>query len=67
MSAGHVAATGNQIILDDDGSYIENKKTGKRLSLTKAGNIFEFYSSLDDGIGDLILPMTEGVGQIGAA
>ena len=33
MSAGHVTASGNKIVLSDDGSYIEDKQTGERMYL----------------------------------
>ena len=39
-SAGRITGKGNRIVLDDDGSYIENKATLKRIPLYKKKNVF---------------------------
>ena len=42
MSAGNLTSKGCKIILDDEGSYIENKESGQRLAVEKRNNIYEF-------------------------
>ena len=42
MAAGNLTTNGCRVVLDDDGSYVENKKTGQRFTVTKQNNIYEF-------------------------
>jgi hypothetical protein len=41
-AASKVASKGNRIILDEEGcdSYVENKKTGKRIPLTLENGVY---------------------------
>ena len=41
-SAYRMCQAGNRVILDEDGSYIENKKTGKRIKVKMEKGAFEF-------------------------
>lgn len=65
ISGGHVTASGNRVVLDDNGSYVKRKKSGRRIALSKVGNIFEFHACLEDGDG-LALPVTESPTDHGA-
>jgi hypothetical protein len=46
MSAGNLTSTGYRIVLDDEGSYIENKESGQRLVVEKRNNIYEFLTEI---------------------
>ena len=41
-SAYRMCQAGNRVILDEDGSFIENKKTGKRIKVKMEKGAFEF-------------------------
>ena len=40
VSAGEVVAAGNRIVLDSDGSFIENKRTKQRTQISKEDGVF---------------------------
>ena len=40
MSVSKVAAQGNRVILDDDGSYIEDKVSGERTWMKQVGGMY---------------------------
>ena len=44
MSAGNLTSNGCRIVLDDEGSYIENKESGQKLAVEKRNNIYEFLA-----------------------
>ena len=46
--AVNVAKAGNRIVLDEDGGYIENKKTNERMKVRVERNTYVFDVQLDD-------------------
>ena len=40
MSVSKVAAQGNKVVFDDDGSYIEDKVSGERTWMKQAGGMY---------------------------
>ena len=40
ISASKLAASGNRVILDDDGSYVENKSSGQKTWLEKRDGMY---------------------------
>ena len=40
MSVSKIAAKGNRVVLDDDGSYIEDKTTGERTWMKQVGGMY---------------------------
>ena len=46
MAAGYLTSNGCKIVLDDEGSYIENKESGQRLAVEKRNNIYEFSAEI---------------------
>ncbi len=52
MAAGNLTAHGCRIVLDDEGSYTENKASGQRLIVEKKTNIYEFMVDIVDVISD---------------
>ena len=47
LSLGKLTGRGHRVILDDDGSFIINKATGKRIELVKKGNTYELDLHID--------------------
>ena len=40
MSVSKIAAKGNRVVFDDDGSYIEDKATGERTWMKQVGGMY---------------------------
>ena len=40
ISVAQLGRTGNRVVLDGDGGYIENVKTGQRMKVTKEGSTY---------------------------
>ena len=53
MSAGNLTSTGYRIVLDDEGSYIENKESGQRLVVEKRDNIYEFLTDIVENTANI--------------
>ena len=41
-SVYRICQSGNRVVFDEDGSYIENKKTGKQIKVKMGNGAFEF-------------------------
>ena len=48
-AAGKVVEAGNKIVLDEEGSYVENKKTGERMKLRKDRGVYVLDVTYDNG------------------
>ena len=61
-AAGKVVEAGNRVILDEGGSYIENKATGEKMPLRKEKGVYVFDVKYEDGsTGTITLDSGAGV------
>ena len=62
VSAVKVVEAGNRIIMDSEGSYVENKKTGERMQLRSKKGVFVLDVKYQDGeTGEITLDSGAGV------
>ena len=62
VSAVKVVEAGNRIVMDAEGSYVENKKTGERMQLRSKKGVFVFDVKYQDGdTGEITLDSGAGV------
>ena len=74
MAAGNLTTNGCRIVLDDEGSYIENKISGQRLVVEKRNNIYEFAVEIVETAAKIpcddeamVLPLSAAEATLGAA
>ena len=48
-SAGRIASAGYRAVIDDDGSYVMNKRTGQKFPLVKENNVYKIRVDLTPG------------------
>ena len=53
-SAARMVKSGNRVVLDQDGSFIENKSTGERMEVSVKDETFVFDVELTNGESELI-------------
>ena len=62
VSAVRVVEAGNRIVMDSNGSYVENKRTGEKMQLRSKKGVFVFDVKYQDGdTGEITLDSGAGV------
>ena len=61
ISAGNLTRNGCNIVSDDDGSFVEDKRSGRRMELHMCNNTYEFRALVHDHAGSHGVDVEEAV------